>query len=102
MAGQLFKSAELADAIGAVREEVIRAQVLARQEEFSFRVGPVDMEFEVALVRDDFGGRLRVLVITDDDRGAAVSKSSKGEAATHRVRLTLEPVEREQASAIMG
>ena len=99
MAGQLYKSAELADAISAVRQEVIQAQMAARQESFSFRVGPVDMEFEVALAHDDYGGRLRVLVITDDDRGAAVSEH----AATHRVRLTLEPVAvDEQGSPIMG
>jgi len=97
MAEGLYKSAELADAISAVREEVIQAQMAARQEKFSFRVGPVDMEFEVALARDAYGGRLRVLVITDDGRGSAVSE----QAATHRVRLTLEPVAVEQQASSM-
>jgi hypothetical protein len=100
MAGELFKSAELADAVSAVREEVIRAQMAGQGEAFSFRVGPVEMEFEVALVREAYGGgRLRVFVITDDDRGGAVSRDA---TAAHRVRLTLEPVEVEPVSPIMG
>jgi hypothetical protein len=94
MSGQVYgRVAALAEAIGAVREEVIRAQLAGQGEEFSFQVGPVEMEFEVTLARgDDFRGGLRVLVVTEDAGGQEPKGSKGGDVTTHRVKLTLEPV----------
>jgi hypothetical protein len=104
MAGRkLFDTPGLADAIGALREEVIRAQEEAQGSQLSFRVGPVEMEFEVALARaSDYRGGLRVLVVTEDSTGGIIAESSKGEVTTHRVRLTLEPFDESGRPAALG
>jgi hypothetical protein len=92
MSAKLFELASLADAIGAVREEVIRAQMQGQGEELSFQVGPVEMEFEVTLTRSASYGGLKVLVITDDVSDRELGGGTRSDVTTHRVRLTLEPV----------
>jgi hypothetical protein len=89
-----YEAVGLAAAIAAVREEVIQAQQDSSEGPLTFRVGPVEMEFEVALTqRADYGGRLRVIVVTSGNDGGGLTKTiaATGDAATHRIRLTLEP-----------
>lgn len=87
---ELMGGASLADAVAAVRVELLRAQEEARQGPVSFRLGTVEMEFEVAVTRSaTYSGKLSVMVVTDDDGG----KSSDRDRTTHRVKLTLEPAQ---------
>jgi hypothetical protein len=87
----------LADAIGQVRAELERAIEEGAQSAVAFRAGPVDLEFEVAFTRTAgarSGFQLSVLAL-----GAKLERSS---ATTHRVKVTLTPVDRQGRDKLIG
>jgi hypothetical protein len=70
----------LSEAVQAVREELSRIKRRGEGEEIRFGVGPVEVEFEVAVAREATAdGKVRVWVL---ELGATV---------THRVLVTLDP-----------
>jgi hypothetical protein len=77
---------ELADAVAAVRDELLKAQTRGAGQAIVFEVGPVEMEFEVELRADaNAGGKFRVWAVSAE-AGASVSRGR-----THRVAFTLTP-----------
>ena len=76
----------LADAVAAVRDELLEAAARGAGNDIAFAVGPVEMEFEIELRADaKAAGRLRVWAVTADAE-AGVSRGR-----THRVSFTLTP-----------
>ncbi|MFC9327374.1 trypco2 family protein [Kitasatospora sp. NPDC057015] len=76
----------LADAVAAVRDELLEAAARGVGEDVAFTVGPVEMEFEVELRADaNAGGKFRVWAVSAE-AGAGVSRGR-----THRVSFTLTP-----------
>jgi hypothetical protein len=76
----------LSEAVQAVREELSRIKRRGEGEEIRFGVGPVEVEFEVAVAREATAdGKVRVWVL---ELGAA-GKVAK--TVTHRVLVTLDP-----------
>jgi hypothetical protein len=77
---------QLADAIAALRAEIEKARRASEEASLRFRIGPVQLEFELTLEKEtgaDAGIRFWVVSI-----GA---KGSLASARTHRVKLTLTP-----------
>ncbi|WP_424532867.1 trypco2 family protein [Sphaerisporangium viridialbum] len=77
---------ELADAVQAVRDELLEAAVRGLGSEIAFTVGPIELEFTVELKADakaKFG--FKAWVVTGDAE-AGVSRGR-----THKVKLTLTP-----------
>jgi Trypsin-co-occurring domain 2 len=80
----------LAAYIRALRSELEAAQREGRDAQTRFGVGPVEMEFEVAVTREREGhGGLQIWVF---ELGGA---GKKGDASTQKVTLTLTPVDEE-------
>jgi hypothetical protein len=77
---------ELADAVAAVRDELLEAAARGAGQSVEFKVGPVELEFAVEL-REDVNAKagFKAWVVTVE-AGGAVSH-----AHTQRVRLTLTP-----------
>lgn len=77
---------ELAAAVGAVRDELVRAAAAAEGEAVRFDVGEIQMEFAVEL-RQEAGvkGGFKAWVVTGDAEARA------GRTRTHRVAFTLTP-----------
>jgi Trypsin-co-occurring domain 2 len=87
----------LADAIGQVRVELERAIEDGKGSAVAFRAGPVELEFEVAFARTggvQGGFQLSVLSF-----GAKRDHSS---SATHRVTVSLTPVDRQGGDKLIG
>ncbi len=87
----------LAEAIGQVRSELEKAITDGAQSAVAFRAGPVDLEFEVAFTRTggvQGGFQLSVLSL-----GAKRERSS---TATHTVKVSLTPVDREGRDKLIG
>lgn len=79
---------ELAEAIAAVREQLSRAQKEGAAAGLRFRVGPVELEFDVVISQKTGGeGGLKVYVLT---LGA---KHERTLGSTHRVKVTLQPID---------
>jgi hypothetical protein len=79
---------ELAEAIAAVREQLSRAQKEGADEDLRFRVGPVELEFDMVMSRTAGAqGGLKVYVLTLGAKGEWTSGS------THRVKVTLQPID---------
>lgn len=77
----------LADAVAAVRGELVRAQADAAGP-VRFEVGDIELEFTVALTKNasvDAGIRAWVVSLG--------SKLSESQADTHRVKVTLHPTD---------
>jgi hypothetical protein len=69
---------------------LLRAQSEAQDGPVRFQLGTIEMEFEVALTKSaSYSGKLDVMVITDEDSG----KLSNRDRTTHRVKLTIQPVD---------
>jgi hypothetical protein len=79
--------AELGETVSAIRSELQAALEEGRDEAVRFTTGPVELEFTVE-VRKDGGAKAKVFVLpwTVEAHGSA------GAAQTHRVKLTLQPV----------
>ncbi|GAA2781860.1 trypco2 family protein [Kitasatospora sp. CM 4170] len=76
----------LADAVAAVRDELLEAAARGTGQDLAFTVGPVEMEFEVELRADaNAKGKFKVWAVTAE-AGAGVSRGR-----THRVSFTLTP-----------
>ncbi|MFC8722431.1 trypco2 family protein [Kitasatospora sp. NPDC057198] len=77
---------ELADAVAAVRNELLKAQQLGSGQELLFEVGPIEMEFEVELRADaKAAGKFKVWALSAEAEGGV----SRGR--THRISFTLTP-----------
>ncbi|MFE0425227.1 trypco2 family protein [Streptomyces sp. NPDC058953] len=77
---------DLADAVDAVRAQLVTAAARADGTPVRFEVDTIELEFTVELRRDSTGGgRIRALVV---DAGA---DHSRGSSRTHRVAVTLTP-----------
>jgi NTP-dependent ternary system trypsin peptidase co-occuring protein len=81
-----FDSVELAAAVRAVRDELVRAAEAAEDESVRFDVGEIQMEFEVEL-RHDAGakGGFKAWVVS------AGTDARVARGRTHRVAFTLTP-----------
>lgn len=84
--GQVLAGIELADAVAAVRDQLVEAAVRGSGRPLSFEVGDISMEFTLELRREiKGGGKVRAWVV---EAGADASHST---GRTHRVSFTLSP-----------
>ncbi len=80
------KGVELADAVEAVRDGLIRAAARAEGQPLRFELGDIQMEFTVEVRREAHGkGGVKAWVV---DLGA---EAGSARAHTHRVSFTLKP-----------
>lgn len=87
----------LADAIGQVRAELEQAIRDGEESPVKFRAGPVELEFEVAFTRaGGVSGGFQLSVLSFG------AKHDKSTAATHRVKVTLTPADREGRDMLVG
>jgi hypothetical protein len=80
-------AAGLSDAITSIRSELSQAMASGEGEEIRFRLGPVELEFEIE-ARKDAGATAGV-------KFWVVSAAAKGDVSSgsaHRIKLTLQPV----------
>ncbi|KMS73503.1 hypothetical protein ACM01_18650 [Streptomyces viridochromogenes] len=75
---------ELADAVQAVRDELITAAARSSGHDVTFEVGDIELEFSVELRKETTGGvKVKAWVVEGGaDRGGGTTR-------THRVALTL-------------
>jgi hypothetical protein len=79
-------STDLAEAVEAVRAELLRAKELGSGSSMEFEVGPVEMQFTVVLTREGKANAgVKVWVIE-----AGASGTLTGQR-THQVKITLHP-----------
>jgi Trypsin-co-occurring domain 2 len=77
----------LADAIRSLRTELLAAMEEGEGQGLRFRVGPVELEFELAVTKEHgAGGGVRFWVIS------AESKLARSSATTHQIKLSLAPI----------
>jgi hypothetical protein len=77
----------LADAIRALRSELIAAVQEDQSEEIRFALGPTEIEMEVEITTEAGGfGRIRYWAVSGDEEGVRASR------VTHKVRVNLTPV----------
>ena len=80
----------LADAIAALRRELTAAMTTGKDSALRFGLGPVEMEFMLEVKREGGGeAGIRFGVVTIGAKGSIAS------ASTHRVKLTLQPQDRQ-------
>jgi NTP-dependent ternary system trypsin peptidase co-occuring protein len=85
--GPALPATGLAEAITALRRELVDAERSGRGEDIRFRIGPVELEFAVEITKEGTGeAGVRFWVL---DMGA---KGSVTRGDVHRVSLTLQPV----------
>ncbi|KKZ69545.1 hypothetical protein XF35_39785 [Streptomyces platensis subsp. clarensis] len=83
---QDISTIELADAIAAVRDQLVDAAARATGQPVGFEVGDIQMEFTIELRKELKGGtKVKAWVV---EAGADASRT-RGE--THRVSFTLKP-----------
>ncbi|WP_263101896.1 trypco2 family protein [Kitasatospora sp. DSM 101779] len=76
----------LADAVDAVREELLEAASRGEGQPLSFEVGPIEMEFEIELRAEaKAGGKFKAWVVS------AEAEAGVSRGRTHRVAFTLTP-----------
>jgi hypothetical protein len=77
----------LADAIRSLRTELLAAVEEGEGQGLRFRVGPVELEFGVAVTKEQGGGGgVRFWVIS------AEGELARSKATTHRIKLSLAPI----------
>ncbi len=77
----------LEEAIRSVRRELTNAMAAGQDEEIRFRVGTVQLDFQVAVSREaEASGKVRFWVVELGGGGKA------GTSTTHTVRLKLDPL----------
>ncbi|MFF3087639.1 trypco2 family protein [Streptomyces nojiriensis] len=88
---------ELADAVAAVRDELLEAAARGAGQDLAFKVGPVELEFAVEL-RTDAKAKagFKAWVVTGDVE-AGVAR-----ARTHRVKVTLTPQRSASGDLLVG
>ncbi|MGW4381453.1 trypco2 family protein [Kitasatospora sp. NPDC004531] len=86
---------ELADAIEAIRLELLNASERGRGQAIQFEVGPVTLDFTVELKRDARakGGIKAWVLSADAEAGAALTR-------THKVSVTLTPRNAETGGSV--
>ena len=76
----------LAEAIQALRSELVAAAQAAEGESLRFALGPITLEFQFVISREVGGeGGIKFWVVSLTGKGSQIS------AATHTVKLTLTP-----------
>ncbi|MFC5216817.1 trypco2 family protein [Streptomyces coerulescens] len=79
---------ELADAVQAVRDELITAAARSSGQDVIFEVGDIELEFGVELRKDVTGGvKVKAWVVEAGADGGA------GSTRTHRVAMTLKALD---------
>jgi len=87
----------LTEAVSAVRKELAEAMAQGAGEPLRFRLGPVELEFEIVLLVTGEGkAEVRAWVVAGDAGGAA------SRSVTHRLRVSLNPVEDSGSSLDVG
>jgi len=77
----------LAAAVKALREQLLEAMRVGAEKDLKFALGPIEMEFDiVASWTGDVHAGVKFWVV---DAGA---KGTRASEATHRLKLTLQPV----------
>jgi hypothetical protein len=77
----------LADAIAALRRELTSALESGRGEDIRFRLGPVELEFELDVTRElKAGGGVQFWVVSLDGSG------QRSNSSRHHIKLSLQPV----------
>jgi len=80
-------AAGLAETIAALRSELAAALVEGQGHQLQFRLGDVDIEFQVAITRDaSADGGVRFGVISFGAKGRLANE------ATHRIALKMQPL----------
>jgi hypothetical protein len=88
--------ADLAEAVRVLRDQLSRAVAEGQGEDLRFLMGPVSVEFEVALTREvGVEGGVRFWVVTASGTGTLTR------ASTHRVSFELRPVVRDPGSGAL-
>ncbi|MFF7391698.1 trypco2 family protein [Streptomyces scabiei] len=78
---------DLVSAVTALRTQITEAAAADPHSDIRFQVGPIELEFTVALTRDrSVKGGVKAWVVTADAEGR------RSTAHTHRVTLRLTPV----------
>ncbi|MEU1201148.1 MULTISPECIES: trypco2 family protein [Streptomyces] len=78
---------DLVSAVRALRTQITEAAGADPDSDIRFRIGPIELEFTVALTRDQsVKGGVKAWVVTADTEGRWST------AHTHRVTLNLEPL----------
>ncbi|WP_242911434.1 trypco2 family protein [Actinomadura terrae] len=76
----------LAEAVKAIRDDLVRAEREGADADIRFTVGPIEVAFDVALTREaGANGKVKVWVV---EAGASGKVS---QTSTHRVAFTLTP-----------
>lgn len=90
MAGSALQTISLADAIQELRQDVSRAVEKARDEDFKFKLGTIELELSlVATSEGSANGKLSFKIL---GVGAEVGAGGKlSNAFTHRVKVVLTP-----------
>jgi hypothetical protein len=79
----------LADAIAALRKELTAALKAGEDEDVRFRLGPVELEFELDVKRDaEAKGGVKFWVVSLEGRGQLAHD------ARNRIKLSLQPLDR--------
>ncbi|MBG0826145.1 hypothetical protein HS048_36375 [Planomonospora sp. ID91781] len=88
---------ELADAVAAVRDELLEAAVRGASSEIAFAVGQIELEFAVELKVDAKAktGFKAWVVSADAEAGIARGR-------THKVKVTLTPKHRDGADLLIA
>jgi hypothetical protein len=77
----------LANAIQAIRQELAIAMAAGADEELRFRVGTVELQFQIVVTQSaDASAKVRFWVV-DVRAGGSVER-----AATHTIRIQLDPI----------
>ncbi|ATE58533.1 trypco2 family protein [Actinosynnema pretiosum] len=88
---------ELAQAVAALRDELLEAVVYGRGQEVQFAVGTIELEFGVELKVDAKAkGGFKAWVMTGE-ASAGVARSS-----THRVKVSLTPKDQHGGDLLVG
>ncbi|QFQ98221.1 hypothetical protein F9278_20710 [Streptomyces phaeolivaceus] len=78
---------DLVSAVKALRAQITEAAATDPESDIRFQVGPIELEFTVALTRDrSVKGGVKAWVVTADAEG------KRSTAHTHRVTLNLTPI----------
>jgi hypothetical protein len=96
-----MKKLELAEVIKALRTELYKAKQNAEGETIRFNVNSVDVEFETAVeyvLDGEAGGKIKFFVFDVDAKGSAEYKN----ATTHKIKLSLKPVDEENPNPETG
>lgn len=92
-----FGDIELAAAIGQVRAQLAQAIEEGADSPVAFRAGPIQLDFDVTFTKTGGGeAGVRVWVVTVSGKGEVAS------AKTHRLSVTLTPVDRSGRDKLIG